>query len=139
MIGGLENAGALDPIITALTRLGHDNPVLLGVVIIWVVAGLSALLDNIPATIAMISLLNGLQAAGVDVDALWWAVVFGAGFGGNATPIGSSANIVAVALSERSDFPITFKMWSKIGLPIAIATCVVGSVLFTLAFTWLSR
>jgi Na+/H+ antiporter NhaD/arsenite permease-like protein len=139
LIGGLENAGALDPIITALIGLGHDNPVLLGVVIIWVVAGLSALLDNIPATIAMISLLNGLQATGVDVDALWWAVVFGAGFGGNATPIGSSANIVAVALSERSDFPITFKMWSKIGLPIAIVTCVVGSVLYTLAFTWLSR
>ncbi len=66
MIGGLENGGAFDPIITALSKIGHNNPVMLGVVFVWVVAGLSTLVDNIPVTIAMISLLHGLQAAGVD-------------------------------------------------------------------------
>ena len=139
LIGGLEAARAFDPIIRVLSRLGQDNPVLLGVVIIWVVAGLSALLDNIPVTIAMISLLHGLQAAGMDVSALWWAVVFGAGFGGNATPIGSTANIGVVSLSERSHHPITTKMWTRKGLPVAIATCVVGSVLFALAYPLLGR
>jgi len=90
-------------------------------------------------TIAMISLLHGLQAAGVDVSALWWAVVFGAGFGGNATPIGSTANIVIVSLSERSHFPITTRVWASKGLPIAIATCIVGSILFSLAYPLLGR
>lgn len=139
LIGGLEHAGAFDPLITALSEIGHENPVMLGIVIIWVVAGLSALVDNIPVTIAMISLLNGLQTTGVDVSALWWAVVFGAGFGGNATPIGSCANIVMVSLSERSHFPITAKIWAKKGLPIAIATCLVGSILFWLAYPLLGR
>ena len=133
LIGGLEFAGAFEPITEALIVLGHDNPVLLGVVIIWVVAGLSALVDNIPVTIAMISLLQSLQGVGVDVSALWWAVVFGAGFGGNATIIGSTANIVVVSLSERTRHPITAKIWTKKGLPIAIATCTIGSILFALA------
>ena len=102
MVGGLEAAGVFEPIAEALAPLGHSNPRLLGVVIIWVVAALSALVDNVPVTIAMISLLTGLAVAGVNVSALWWAVVFGAGFGGNATKIGSGANILIVVLGSHN-------------------------------------
>lgn len=138
MVGGLDAAGVFTPITNALAGLGHSNPRILGVVIIWVVAALSALVDNIPVTIAMISLLTGLAAAGVNVRALWWAVVFGAGFGGNATSIGSGANILIVSLSKRTHTPITSQMWSRRGLPIAVVTCIVGSVLFYVLFPWLS-
>jgi Na+/H+ antiporter NhaD/arsenite permease-like protein len=138
MVGGLEAAGVFEPIAEALAPIGHSNPRLLGVVIIWVVAALSALVDNVPVTIAMISLLGGLAAAGVNVSALWWAVVFGAGFGGNATKIGSGANILIVSLSEQTSTPISARLWSRRGLPVAIATCVVGSVLFVLFFGWMS-
>jgi Na+/H+ antiporter NhaD/arsenite permease-like protein len=109
------------------------------VVIIWVVAALSALVDNVPVTIVMISLLTGLAAAGVNVRALWWAVIFGAGFGGNATSIGSGANILVVSLSKKTHTPITSQLWSRRGLPVAIATCVVGSILFFIFYPWLSR
>ncbi len=139
MVGGLSASGAFEPITQFLAQFATENPVLLGVMIIWIVAALSALIDNIPVTIAMISLLNGLQRTGVDVSALWWAVVFGAGFGGNATSIGSGANIVIVSISEKTKTPITPAMWSRKGLPIAIATCIVGSILFVLAYDWLSR
>jgi Na+/H+ antiporter NhaD/arsenite permease-like protein len=139
MVGGLEAAGVFEPIAEALAPIGHANPRLLGVVIIWVVAGLSALVDNVPVTIAMISLLGGLAAAGVNVSALWWAVVFGAGFGGNATKIGSGANILIVSLSEQTSTPISARLWSRRGLPVAIATCVVGSILFVLFYDWLAR
>jgi Na+/H+ antiporter NhaD/arsenite permease-like protein len=137
MVGGLEEAGAFEPIIEVLAELGHNNPLLLGVTIIWVVAALSALVDNVPVTIAMIALLEGLAATGIDVSALWWAVVLGAGFGGNATSIGSGANIVIVSLSERTKTPITPRLWSKRGLPVAFATCITGSILYALAFSWL--
>ena len=139
MVGGMEAAGVFEPIAEALAPIGHTNPRLLGVVIIWVVAALSALVDNVPVTIAMISLLSGLAVAGVNVSALWWAVVFGAGFGGNATKIGSGANVLIVSLSEQTSTPISARMWSRRGLPVAIATCIVGSVLFVLFFPWLQR
>ena len=139
MVGGLEAAGVFEPIAEALAPLGHTNPRLLGVVIIWVVAALSALVDNVPVTIAMISLLGGLAAAGVNVSALWWAVVFGAGFGGNATKIGSGANILIASLSEQTSTPISARLWTRRGLPVAIATCIVGSILFVLFYDWLAR
>jgi Na+/H+ antiporter NhaD/arsenite permease-like protein len=139
MVGGLEAAGVFEPIADTLTPIGLTNPRLLGVAIIWVVASLSALVDNVPVTIAMISLLNGLTAAGVNVNALWWAVVFGAGFGGNATKIGSGANILIVSLSEQTSTPISARLWTRIGLPIAVATCIVGSILFILFYPWLAQ
>ncbi len=139
MVGGLEAAGVFHPVAEALAPIGHSNPRLLGVVIIWIVAALSALVDNVPVTIAMISLLGGLATEGVDVSALWWAVVFGAGFGGNATKIGSGANILIVSLSEQTSTPISARLWSRRGLPVAIATCIAGSILFALFYPWLAK
>ncbi len=139
MVGGLEAAGAFEPLVNALAGLGRSNPMLLGLIILWLVAVVAALVDNVPITIAMISLLKGLSGVGVDVSALWWAVVFGAGFGGDATCIGTAANIVIVSLSQRTRTPITPALWTRKGLPVAIATCIVGTILFVLAFRWLGR
>ncbi len=54
MVGGLENAGVLEALVRLIEGAGSIPPVLLGVIMIWVVAGLSAVVDNIPMTIAMI-------------------------------------------------------------------------------------
>lgn len=42
---------------------------------------------------------------------LAWALNFGACFGGNATLIGASANIVTATLAERAGQPISFMRW----------------------------
>lgn len=139
VVGGLEVAGVFETIARLLAELEGGRPILLGIVMIWIVAILSALVDNIPVTIAMIPVLQELSAAGVNVSALWWALAFGAGFGGNATPIGSTANIVIVSLSEKTRTPITPVLWSRRGLPVMITTCIVGSILFALVFPWLGR
>jgi Na+/H+ antiporter NhaD/arsenite permease-like protein len=138
MVGGLEATGTLDIIAQTMIKLS-DRPVVLGIVIIWVVAFLSSLVDNVPVTIAMIPVLSGLNRAGVDIDALWWALVFGAVFGGAATVIGSSVNLVIVELSEHTSTPIGVKQWSRWGIPVTFVTCTVASLLFTLAFNLLSR
>jgi Na+/H+ antiporter NhaD/arsenite permease-like protein len=111
MVGGLESSGALDRIAEAMTSAGSLNPLLLGIIFIWVVAFLSALVDNIPITIALIPVIQQLGAAGINTAPLWWALVFGAGFGGNGTIIGSSANIVVASLSERTRTPMYVVMF----------------------------
>jgi Na+/H+ antiporter NhaD/arsenite permease-like protein len=134
MVGGLEAAGVLDALVHVIERTAVIPPVLFGVLVIWVVAGLSAIVDNVPITIALIPVIQGLGAAGVDIGPLWWALAFGAGFGGNGTIIGSTANIVVATLSEKTRTPITSKLWNKRGLPVMLATCAVASILYAIAY-----
>jgi Na+/H+ antiporter NhaD/arsenite permease-like protein len=135
MVGGLEAAGVLEQVAEFMVDVGEGvSPVLLGVGMIWIVAILSAVVDNIPITIALIPVIKGLEASGIDVTPLWWALVFGAGFGGNGTIIGSTANIVVVSLSERTRYPISAAMWSRRGLPVMILACTVSSVLYAIFY-----
>lgn len=134
MVGGLEAAGVLGGLVNSLSKLNQIPPVWLGVLTIWLVAGLSAFVDNVPITIALIPVIQGLGASGMNIQPLWWALVFGAGFGGNGTIIGSTANIVVASLSERTRTPITSKLWNKRGLPVMLATCTVASVLYIVLF-----
>jgi Na+/H+ antiporter NhaD/arsenite permease-like protein len=139
MVGGLEASGVLERIADTMGDAASLNPVLLGVIFIWVVAILSAIVDNIPITIALIPVVQQLGVSGVNTDPLWWALVFGAGFGGNATIIGSTANIVVASLSERTRNPITSAMWIKRGLPAMIAACSVATILYVVFFPYLMR
>jgi Na+/H+ antiporter NhaD/arsenite permease-like protein len=134
MVGALEAAGVLEVLVDGLRRLDSIPPVLLGIIMIWLVAGLSAFVDNVPITIALIPVLEGLGASGMNIRPLWWALVFGAGFGGNATIIGSTANIIVASLSERTRTPITSRLWNKRGLPVMLATCAVASLLYAVFY-----
>lgn len=139
MVGGLEQAGVLEGGVALLLNVAHLSPVIFGLLIIWAVALLSAVVDNVPITIALIPVIQGLGEAGVNITPLWWALVFGAGFGGNATIIGSSANIVVATLSERTRTPITSPMWNKRGLPVMLVTCLVASLFYLLGYPLFTR
>jgi len=139
MVGGLEAAGVLGGLAGLLAHAQGVPPMLFGVIMLWAVAVLSAVVDNVPITIALIPVIEGLGAAGMNIRPLWWALAFGAGFGGNGTIIGSTANIIVASVSERTRTPITSALWNKRGLPVMLATCAVASVLYVLAFPLLSR
>ncbi|MBI4731300.1 MAG: citrate transporter [Chloroflexi bacterium] len=134
MVGGLEAAGVLDSLVRIMQGASNMPPVLFGILTIWLVAGLSAIVDNVPITIALIPVIQGLGAAGMEIGPLWWALAFGAGFGGNGTIIGSTANIVVATLSEKTRMPITAKLWNKRGLPVMLATCAVASILYAIVY-----
>jgi Na+/H+ antiporter NhaD/arsenite permease-like protein len=71
----------------------------------------------------------------MDVAPLWWALAFGAGFGGNGTIIGSTANIIVATLSEKTHTPITSAIWNKRGLPVMLATCAITSILYAILYS----
>jgi len=134
MVGGLEASGVFDKFATILVGVEGVPPVVFGLFLLWFSAGLSAFVDNVPITIALIPVLQVLSTRGVNVTPLYWALVFGAGFGGNGTIIGSSANIVVATISESTRSPITSKLWNKRGLPVMLVTCAVASLLYIVLF-----
>jgi Na+/H+ antiporter NhaD/arsenite permease-like protein len=134
VVGGLEASGVLAGMAASITTLAAQDIILTGVVVIWASAILSAIIDNIPFTIVMIPIIKDLGLLGVDIGPLWWALALGAGFGGNGTPIGSTANIITIKLSERTRHPITTALWLRKGLPVMLVVTVIGTVLFVLRY-----
>ncbi len=139
MVGGMEKAGVLEKLISVLEVGNGISPAWFGVILIWIVAFLSAFVDNVPITIALIPVIKGLAQTGMNPEPLWWALVFGAGFGGNGTIIGASANIIVASLSEKTRAPITAAIWIKRGLPVMILTCAIASLVYLLAYPLFAR
>ena len=136
-VGGLEAAGMLNLLADAVAGLAQANLLLASIALLLTAAVVSAVVANIPFSIALIPVIQRIGQLGVATSPLWWALALGAGFGGNGTIIGSSSNVVTVALSEKTHTPITSKIWMRAGLPVMIVTCLVGSVLFVVFFNWM--
>ena len=130
LVGAVGNVGYLEDLAVWIFDNFGSDPVMLAVAIVWVSAIASAIIDNIPFTAAMIPVIVSIVEANpeLDIAPLFWALAMGAGFGGNATPIGSSANVMTVAISERGPRPITTAEWVKVGLPVMVITCTVATV-----------
>ena len=130
LVGAVGNVGYLEDLAVWIFDIFGSDPVMLAVAIIWVSAIASAIIDNIPFTAAMIPVIVSIVEANpeLDIAPLFWALAMGAGFGGNATPIGSSANVMTVAISERGPRPITTAEWVRVGLPVMLITCTVATV-----------
>ena len=149
MVGGLEAMGYLEAVANMIfDNFGpegtiHNSPVVLVIVLIWVSAIASAIVDNIPFCAAMLPVILEIGelskdpvtgVAEVDIIPLYWALAIGCGFGGNATPIGSSANVMTIAISERGGHKISTKEWIGVGVPVMIITCTIGSIVVALFY-----
>lgn len=136
IVGGLEHSGVLEHAAHFITSGAEDNILMTAIIILWSSALLSAIVDNIPLTVAMIPIIAYLGLEGIPVDLLWWALVFGVGFGGNGSPIGSTAGVIVVAKSEKTDNPISFIDWMKQGVPATVLGLLIATVALTIATPW---
>ena len=128
VVGGMEHTGVIEMIGTWMVDITGGDVVLLIIVLVWGSAILSAILDNIPFVATMIPIIAVMQAQGVDVAPLWWALSLGACLGGNGTLVGASANVVLSSIANREGYPISFMSFTKIGFPIMVVTAVIAMV-----------
>ncbi len=143
LIGGVEHSHFLKYLGVQILPLVEYDLLTATIVLMWVAAVLSAAIDNIPFTAAMIPIILGLETQGINVSPLWWALAIGVGMGGNGTHIGSTANVYIVTISERlaretgnPDMAITPGVWMRKGLPAMLLTLVLSTILFILFFNW---
>ena len=145
IVGGVENSGFLQYIGQFIIPFVKEDLMTACIVLMWVAAIMSAAIDNIPFTAAMIPIILSLEAQGINVAALWWCLALGVGMGGNGTHIGSTANVYIVTVSERlarkegnPDLAITPLVWAKKGLPVMILTLLICTAIMYLFFDYYS-
>lgn len=124
MVGALVNVGALKMVADAIgSFVGNDGALAAGAIVV-VSALASGIVDNIPYVTSMAPVVQQLNDTinTFSNDGLWWALAFGADFGGNMTIVGASANVVAVGLAYASGYKITFWQFAKYGIPVTVVS-----------------
>lgn len=132
IVSSLTDTGWIDAISHLLSGLISEN-VLLGFVVIVVFSMLfSAFVDNVPFLAAMLPVAQKMAGEiGIEPSLFLFALLIGASLGGNITPIGASANIVACGLAKQEGYPITFRQFARISVPFTLAAVIPAAV-----FVW---
>ena len=126
VVSGLEQTGVLELLANLISAASGGNPYLIVAIIIWGSALASAFIDNIPFAATMIPVVRSLSSVqGVPLDTLAWALSMGTDIGGNATPIGASANVVGTSIAAKSGHPIG---WGRYCRALAPATVMVSLI-----------
>jgi len=126
-VGGLEETGVLRAAAGYIGSVANGNFIMVLSIILWFSAFASAIVDNIPFAATMVPVIKYLSvSAGFNLHALAWTLALGTDIGGNATPIGASANVVGTAIAEREGYPIGWGKFLKYALPamiLVVALC----------------
>lgn len=129
LVAALEHMGVIRIMAEYLLTLTGGDATITTITVLWGSAVFSAIVDNIPFVATMIPLIKDIGAiAGIPLTPLWWALALGADFGGNATIIGASANVVVCGMSEKHGYRITFLSYMKVALPMTAVSLVIATV-----------
>ncbi len=146
LVGGVHNSHFLEYLGTMILPFVEKDLMTSALLLMWIAAFLSAMIDNIPFTAAMIPVIMGLEAQGINITPLWWSLAIGVGLGGNGSHLGSTANVYIVTLSERvakerndPSLAITPGVWFKKGTPAMLATLLSASLIMWIFFDFFSK
>ena len=127
LVEALVEVGIIEVVAQAALRLTDGNLQMTSMLLIWLSAVASGVVDNIPYTATMIPVVENLGQA-MPVGPLWWSLALGACLGGNATLVGAAANVVVANLSEKSGQPISFGLFLRYGVIVTFMSLVLASL-----------
>jgi Na+/H+ antiporter NhaD/arsenite permease-like protein len=129
LIGGLEKVNLFETLAGILAELSTNSPTQLVIALHWGPGLASGIVDNVPLALAMSYVLKDLAAMpGVPALALMvWSLALGLDIGGNLTPIGASANVVAYSYIEHHHGAVGWKRWLLIAVPPTLVIMLLAS------------
>ncbi len=144
MVGGLVKVGLINMMSTEVLNLTKGNMFATSMLIMWFSAIASAIVDNIPYVATMNPLIIDMAKelwpgeSGIELlqhkelMPVWWSLALGACLGGNASPIGASANVIVIGMAEKAGRKISFMRFVAYGAPITVVTIIIAMI-----YVWL--
>jgi Na+/H+ antiporter NhaD/arsenite permease-like protein len=125
IVAGAERAGLTDSLLQPIAMWDlHRVPIFVAV---------TSLLSNVVSNVPAVMLLRTLVVNFPDPHAGWLALAMASTLAGNLTITGSVANIIVVEGAAAEGVHVGFREYFRVGLPVTVATLVLGSV-----WLWLS-
>lgn len=127
LVGSVTMTGWIEKIAASMCNVMGSNIFLGYTLLVFTAVAVSAVVDNVPFLAAMlpVAIIIG-KNLGVAPQIFLFGLLIGASVGGNITPIGASANIVACGLLKKQGHSVSFGRFMSIGLPFTIAAVTVA-------------
>jgi Na+/H+ antiporter NhaD/arsenite permease-like protein len=129
LVGALVQVGVIGRVSELAAEAMGDRELLAATALLFGSGVVGAFVDNIPYTTATVPIVEEMvastAASGAD-SPLWWAFVFGADLGGNATAVAAGANVVVLGIAAKSGEPISFWQFTRYGVVVTLMTLLVA-------------
>lgn len=127
LVAAIVHVGIVGAAADGLVGVTGGDPTITTIGLLWGSGFASAIIDNIPYTATMVPVVERLGLAGIPIEPLWWSLALGACFGGNATIIGASANVVVANLAGRAGHPIGFISFLRYGTVVTLVSMAIST------------
>ncbi|TLD41090.1 MAG: Na+/H+ antiporter NhaD type [Candidatus Jettenia ecosi] len=150
VVGGVIKVGLISKLsdgMASFIKPDAEDIFPIAMIILWFSALASTVVENTILIASIIPLVTDMAYSivpkGLDFTSViqhptlmpvWWSLALGTCLGGNATPIGASANIVTLGLAERAGYPISFKRYLIYAIPLTIEMIVLSNVYIWLRY-----
>lgn len=135
IVGALSATGWIEILAAYLAGVVGNNIFLGYTALVFISVVLSAFIDNVPFLAAMLPVAIIMsEKLQINPSLFLFGLLIGASLGGNITPIGASANIVACGLLKKEGYTVKFSDFARIGVPFTLAA--VFSAYLFVWFIW---
>lgn len=132
LVGTLEKIGFLKEISNLITKFIKNDKILPSGILIF--SGvLSSVIDNVPLAFSMVPIIKNISLnKSMSLSLLAWSLSLGTDLGGNGTPIGASANVVALSILEKSGINVSWGYYIKKVTLGVVFSLILSALLLTL-------
>ena len=120
LIGTVAETGLLELAANQIFAITGPNLVPVLLMLVPFVFVTAAIVDNIPVAATMIPIVQIMIGQGMAPEPLWWALIAACNLGGNPTPVGSIAAVIALhALERERGIKVGWGEYMKVGGTVA--------------------
>lgn len=132
LVGALADSGWMDSLAGFLGGLTGNSRVGAYLLVVLFAVAVSAFVDNTPFLLVMIPVAQKMAARlDAPVPLLLFGLLIGACLGGNITPVGASANVVALGILRKRGHAVSFRRFMEVSVPFTAAAVLAGCL-----FVW---
>ncbi len=140
MVGALVRTGVVKELAELASNVTRGDAWTATLLILTVSFTLGSVINNVPYAATMTPIVGHFAASipgHADSGVLWWALLLGTVLGGNLTPVGASANVVAVGIAQRAGHPVSFWDFTRRGAVITVTSLIISiGYLWVRYFAW---
>lgn len=123
VVGAISETGILLDFANFLAALTGGSKFAGFVLVLAVSIAISGFVDNVPYIIVMLPVAGSMaQSMGINPELYLFALLVGSCLGGNLTPFGASANVVAMGIVKKEGYPMSFGKWLALGGTFTLIT-----------------